>query len=461
MASTAPITFAEEMDLEELYQLCSSFPFNSRCEGFDIPVILDNQPGTLVGCGFELNDRSSSSSCRILLEEDGLTVFREVGDKIEFLDDERASEAIAIPFDHIFTSDLRIWARGTDAASFFVRGNLYILKDEEYDGFEREYEPTDDDERGGFGDRDFAELEIGFVTPEPSELGNRSDVLRITASEEFGAYLFNVLAPLLPDIGNNPLFSDLTLIPDSEVDPVAQAEQIAQLEEDDLCIRCDLRGADLSGLDLDNANLEGSHLAEANLTGTNLEDVYLVGANLNGADLTDADLSGGRLTLASLENSDLTRADLNIVNFQQANLTGANLTGVALAGGNLDYATLIGADFTEADLTRFTAVGFIPFLGWDRFKLYTTLRYVDAAEASFQQAEMDHTRLDDSILSRANFTEADVDDTDFSRAILVDAIATGVDLSIAKLCGTTLPDGTIANDDCELDEDDNEVSNND
>ena len=43
------VASAEEVDLEELYQLCSSFPYNSRCEGFDIPVILDNQPGTLVG----------------------------------------------------------------------------------------------------------------------------------------------------------------------------------------------------------------------------------------------------------------------------------------------------------------------------------------------------------------------------------------------------------------------------
>lgn len=456
MVSPAPIASAEDLDLEELYRLCSGFPHNSRCEGFDIPVILDNQPGTLVGCGFELNERPSSSSCRILLEEEALTVFIEVGDKVEFLDDERGSEAIAIPLDHIFTSDLRIWARGTDAASFFVRGNLYVLKDEDYEGFERDYDPTDDDERGGFGDRDFAELEIGFVSQDPTELGNRSDILRITASEEYGAYLFDTLAPLLPEVGNNPLLSELTLIPEDEVDPDLQAEQIAQLQNDDICIRCDLRWADLSELDLDDANLEGSYLAGANLTEAELEDVYLVGANLDGADLTDADLSGGRLTLASLENSDLTRADLNVVNFQQANLTAAILTEVTLAGGNLDYATLTNADLSGADLTNFTAVGFIPFLGWDRFKLYTTLRYVNATSTSFHQADLDNTRLDDAILSGANLTEADVDDTDFTGATLVDAIASGVDLTVAKLCNTTLPDGTVSNEDCKPEEEEAE-----
>ena len=336
--------------------------------------------------------------------------------------------------------------------SFFIRGNLYVLKDEDYTGFEREYEPSDDDERGGFGDRDFAELEIGFVTQDPMESGNHSDVLRITASEEFGAYLFDSLAPLLSEVGNNPLLSELTLKPEGDVDPALQAEQIAQLDETDICIRCDLRGADLRGWDLDDANLEGSHLANAILTEADLEDVYLVGANLDGADLTDADLSGGRLTFASLENSNLTRADLNVVNFQQANLTGAILTEVTLAGGNLDYANLTDAQLTEADLTNFTAVGFIPFLGWDRFKLYTTLRNVEASGASFQKADLDNTRLDNAMLAGADFAEADVDDTDFSGATLVDAIATGVDLSAAKLCETTLPDGTVSNDGCELEE---------
>ncbi|NET10468.1 MAG: pentapeptide repeat-containing protein [Symploca sp. SIO2B6] len=127
-------------------------------------------------------------------------------------------------------------------------------------------------------------------------------------------------------------------------------------------------------------------------------------------------------------------------------------TEVALAGGNLDYATLNNADLTGADLTNFTAVGFIPFLGWDRFKLYTTLRYVDATGAIFQQADLDNTRLDNATLSEANFTEADVDDTDFSGATLVDAIANGVDFTVAKLCDTTLPDHTVSHEGCKLEE---------
>ncbi|NEQ98857.1 MAG: pentapeptide repeat-containing protein, partial [Cyanothece sp. SIO2G6] len=373
--------------------------------------------------------------------------------ELELLDDERASAAIAIPFSHIFTSDLRIWARRTDAASFFVRGNLYVLKDEDYEGFEREFDPEfDDDERSGFGDRDFAEIEIGFVMDEPTEIGNRSNILRITASEEFGAYLLDRLVPLLPNVANNSLLADLTLISEGEVDLTLQTEQIAQLDDTEVCIRCDLRGADLSGLDLDDANLEGSNLAGANLQETELEDVYLVGANLDGANLTDADLSGGRLTYASLENSDLTRADLNVVNFQQANLTGATLTEATLGGGNLDYSNLTNADFTDADLTRFTAVGFIPFLGLDRFRLYTTLRNVQASGAIFQNADLTRTRLDGADLTEANFAEANVDTTDFTGAVLTGAIANGVDFTDAKLCNTTLPDGRVNTQDCELEE---------
>ncbi|NEQ97034.1 MAG: hypothetical protein F6K30_09960, partial [Cyanothece sp. SIO2G6] len=122
LLGTAVPAQAEEMDLAERYRLCAAFPYNSACEGLEIPVPLDNQPGTLVGCGFTFDTHVSSRKCRVLLEAESLTLYVEVGDELELLDDERASAAIAIPFSHIFTSDLRIWARRTDAASFFVRG---------------------------------------------------------------------------------------------------------------------------------------------------------------------------------------------------------------------------------------------------------------------------------------------------------------------------------------------------
>ena len=41
-------TFAD--DSEDLFQLCSKFPFNSRCEGYDAPIPLDNRLGEEAKC---------------------------------------------------------------------------------------------------------------------------------------------------------------------------------------------------------------------------------------------------------------------------------------------------------------------------------------------------------------------------------------------------------------------------
>ena len=51
-------------------------------------------------------------------------------------------------------------------------------------------------------------------------------------------------------------------------------------------------GADLKGADLTGANLEWADLEGADLTGANLEGADLKGANLGWADLTGANLKG-------------------------------------------------------------------------------------------------------------------------------------------------------------------------
>lgn len=67
----------------------------------------------------------------------------------------------------------------------------------------------------------------------------------------------------------------------------------------------DLSGADLSGSDLTNANFRG-----ANLSNAVLRDTILTSANLQLADLSDADLRGAVLTGAKLTSADLWRANL-------------------------------------------------------------------------------------------------------------------------------------------------------
>jgi hypothetical protein len=76
------------------------------------------------------------------------------------------------------------------------------------------------------------------------------------------------------------------------------------------------------------------------LTGEVLHTVH--STNLRGADMSGLDL----------QNADFRFANLRDVDFRDANLQGANLRGANLQGADLRGANIEGADLQDADLTR-------------------------------------------------------------------------------------------------------------
>ena len=70
---------------------------------------------------------------------------------------------------------------------------------------------------------------------------------------------------------------------------------LQKLMDTNECVKCDLSGANLEGVNLMDANLEVANLMDANLSGANLAYADLNGANLAGADLESARL--GRFDL--------------------------------------------------------------------------------------------------------------------------------------------------------------------
>lgn len=109
-------------------------------------------------------------------------------------------------------------------------------------------------------------------------------------------------------------------------------------EDDGVC--ADLRGTDLSDVDLSGANLRhvnlscakliGANLRDANLSGSNLSEAKLMCANLRGADLSDA-----RICDTDLRESNLCGADLHCAYLREADLRGADLHAANLNGVNL------------------------------------------------------------------------------------------------------------------------------
>lgn len=438
LGGTAPV-IAEELSLDELYKLCSSFPFNSRCEGFEAPVPLDKRDGTQVNCGLDLSQVDASGDCRILIEDSTLIVYAEEGDPIEPLDNQKGSREIRVPFEQIFSTALRIWDREVDATSFLIGGDLYIQRNEaEYTGFERDYVPGDSDEREGRGKEDFAEIAIDFLES-PDTDGHRSNILRITSTEEFGAYLLEQLAT-----------GDIRAIRAHLTTPTVSIENARQqLIDTNSCIRCDLSGVDLSGVDLEKANLEGAILSNANLAEADLSEAYLVGADLRSANLTETDFSRAKLGLANLAGATMNTVDLHAASLPLANLQDATLLKAELGGAHLAGANLVNANLSEADLTEFTSTGFIPFLGLQRFRLYANLRGADLSGSILSMADLDDAVLSDAQLLGTSLDGANLNDVALRGANLTGAVVDDEALAEARLCGATMPNGDVFTEGCD------------
>ncbi len=158
-----------------------------------------------------------------------------------------------------------------------------------------------------------------------------------------------------------------------------------KLFRDNECFGCDLRDMDMRGTDLSKANLGEANLSEA----------YLYNANLSSCNLHNAKLIRTRLNRANLSEANLSEANLYVAKLNNSNLQGANLNEADLSGANFSYAILNGANLSNAKLFR------------------AKLREADLYAAN---------------LSGANLNMAD--------------------LRGARFCRTTMPDGSINNDDC-------------
>lgn len=118
--------------------------------------------------------------------------------------------------------------------------------------------------------------------------------------------------------------------------------------------RAQLKGANLSG-----ANLEQAFLPDAQLEGAWLREAHLQGAFLSGAHLEQADLSEAQMQGAFLNGAHLQGADLRGANLEQADLNGAHLEGARLGGAWLDSKT----EISNTTLDRKTQLGDIHWSG--------------------------------------------------------------------------------------------------
>jgi uncharacterized protein YjbI with pentapeptide repeats len=177
-----------------------------------------------------------------------------------------------------------------------------------------------------------------------------------------------------------------------------------------------LHNANFQCADLYKVNLQTANLYRANLQQTDLQSANLQQANLYRANLRHASLQYGQLQHAFLPEADLQQANLYRANFQQADLQQVNLRQAGLQNANLQQANLQGSNLQDA---------FLP-------------------DANLQAANLHNANLQGAFLYGTNLQDANLQGANLQHATGL----TPTQLQQAKLCRTTLPDGSISDRDC-------------
>lgn len=114
----------------------------------------------------------------------------------------------------------------------------------------------------------------------------------------------------------------------------------------------DMRGADLSGVNLSHLPLMGLHAGLSLEEGRHatVEQSRQAAANLAKADMSNAQLQGAQLSWATLDGAVLVEAHLEGADLGKASLKQAILAGTSLEGADLTKAHLEGSTLLEAHL---------------------------------------------------------------------------------------------------------------
>lgn len=212
----------------------------------------------------------------------------------------------------------------------------------------------------------------------------------------------------------------LSILRRLENDPVRKASVIHFLIEAEIISKAklDLTNADLTNTDLRGADLRGANLTKAKLNNADLSNADLSNVDLSNADLSSAifnlaDLVGAKLNNAKLDNAKLMRAFLIEASMRWADLTNADLTSADLPNAYLTDANLSGACMKSANLSK-----------------------ADLSKADLSKANLSKANLSEACMWDVNFSNADLSNANLSRGRNL----TDEQLTLAKLCRTTLPD---------------------
>jgi uncharacterized protein YjbI with pentapeptide repeats len=213
-------------------------------------------------------------------------------------------------------------------------------------------------------------------------------------------------------------------------DPVGQASSRPRVADDSAEFKrphtVDLelvRGAHLSGLNLQSMRASGAFLVNSDLRYSNLIRAHLNQADLRGVNLGHAELGYAQMSMALLNKASLRDANLFFTDLQGADLRRSDLFRAKLAHANLSNAHLEDTVVT-ADLYYAVMKG-------------TKLRHAILSYSNLTGAALDGADLTDSDLSRAIVKGATLVAADVRGAQLIETNLTNADLRWARFNDAT------------------------
>jgi uncharacterized protein YjbI with pentapeptide repeats len=211
--------------------------------------------------------------------------------------------------------------------------------------------------------------------------------------------------------------------------------------------KVDLSGADLSEVDFSKTSLYQANLRGANLCKANLSTAILQEADLSGASLIEANLKDKKFPQTNLSRADLSKANLSGVKFytstnlNNTNFSSANLSGADLSGLNLRSNNFTGANLCKANLNA-TNLNAANLCGANLSK--ANLEYTNLREAQIQEAIIDEKWYLVWEVVNNGAERRDIHGLDLSMADLEGANLSEADLRNVNFTGTKLKRANIA-----------------
>ncbi|MDJ0633549.1 MAG: hypothetical protein QNJ34_10210 [Xenococcaceae cyanobacterium MO_188.B29] len=85
---------AQETEMD-LFNLCSKFPLNSKCKGYEAPISLKSRPGEQAQC--IVSGQEKAEKCKVNITDESLKFYMETGKELSILDDSKDTKELVIP----------------------------------------------------------------------------------------------------------------------------------------------------------------------------------------------------------------------------------------------------------------------------------------------------------------------------------------------------------------------------